>query len=170
MFDHVARNKQVVVPLERNGQTINLHQRKFFVVIPFAYSTAGYGFLFNMPGYGSVSVGAKGTGGHKWISEADTGLDFWVSALPASTPATAAAPVYSQYADATGHAPMLREDAMIFWQSRNRYMTSKIALEVATHYQQLKLPVGVMVIDYKNQVCPVKHRRSNLNVIKLDLL
>ena len=146
------RDKQVVVPLERNGQTIGLHQRKFFVAIPFAYSTAGYGFLFNMPGYGSVSVGAAGTGGHAWSSLADTGLDFWVSALPAATATTNAAPIYSQYADATGHAPMLREDAMIFWQSRNRYMTSKIAVEVADHYKQLDLPVGVMVIDYKNQV------------------
>ena len=75
-----------------------------------------------------------------------------VSALPAATPATNAAPIYSQYADATGHAPMLREDAMIFWQSRNRYMTSKIALEVANKYKALDLPVGVLVIDYKNQV------------------
>jgi len=146
------RDKQVVVPLLRNGQTINLHQRKFFVVIPFAYSTAGYGFLFNMPGYGEVKVGAVGTGGHKWSSAADTGLDFWVSALPTGTPTMAAAPVYSQYADATGHAPMLREDAMIFWQSRNRYMTSKIAMEVADHYKALDLPVGVLVVDYKNQV------------------
>jgi len=31
-------------------------------------------------------------------------------------------------------------------------MTSKIALEVADHYKQLDLPVGVLVIDYKNQV------------------
>jgi alpha-D-xyloside xylohydrolase len=105
-----------------------------------------------MPGYGSVSVGTSGTGGHAWTSLADTGLDFWVSALPAAIPATNAAPIYSQYADATGHAPMLREDAMIFWQSRNRYMTSKIALDVADHYKQLDLPVGVLVIDYKNQV------------------
>lgn len=48
---------QTVVPLERNGQTVNLHQRKFHVSIPFVYSTAGYGFLFNMPGAGSVAVG-----------------------------------------------------------------------------------------------------------------
>jgi hypothetical protein len=41
---------QVVVPLERNGQTVELLQRKFHVTIPFVYSTAGYGFVFNMPG------------------------------------------------------------------------------------------------------------------------
>jgi len=145
-------NKQVVVPLQRNGQTINLHQRKFFVAIPFIYSTAGYGFLLNMPGYGSVTIGGVGKGGAMWTVDADVGLDFWISALPANTPSTDAAPIYSQYADATGHAPPLRDDAKIFWQSRNRYMTSKIALEVATNYSKLDLPVGVLVIDYKNQV------------------
>ncbi len=38
-----------------------------------------YGFLFNMPGYGSVTVGDKGTGGMAWSADADVGLDFWVS-------------------------------------------------------------------------------------------
>ena len=33
------------------------------MTIPFAYSTAGYGVVFNMPGYGHVVVGAKGEGG-----------------------------------------------------------------------------------------------------------
>lgn len=46
--------KQVIVPLERNGQSLNLHQRKFHVTIPYVYSSAGYGFVYNMPGYGQV--------------------------------------------------------------------------------------------------------------------
>jgi len=146
------RNTQVVVPLARNGQTIGLHQRKFHVTIPFFYSTSGYGFLANMPGNGEVTVGALGTGGTTWTFDADVGIDLWVTTLPTGAAATAAEPIYSQYADATGHAPMLRDDAMIFWQSRNRYMTSKIALEVAQGYAKLDLPVGVLVIDYKNQV------------------
>ena len=110
---------QRVVPLERNGQMLKLQQRKFHVTIPFAYSSLGYGFLFNMPGAGTVTVGEKG--GMAWTQEAALGLDFWVSAAPHGTEAGQAPPeVYAQYADATGHAPMLREDAMIFWQSRNR--------------------------------------------------
>jgi hypothetical protein len=39
-----------IVPLERNGQSVNLQQRKFHVSIPTIVSTAGFGFLFNMPG------------------------------------------------------------------------------------------------------------------------
>uniref|UniRef100_A0A7S2FY80 Glycoside hydrolase family 31 protein n=1 Tax=Haptolina brevifila TaxID=156173 RepID=A0A7S2FY80_9EUKA len=144
--------KQHVVPLLRNGQRVNLQQRKFHVSIPFVYSSVGYGFLFNMPGYGSVDVGALGTGGMSWQAEATAlGLDFWVTALPHAA-SHAAEPIYSQYADATGHAPPLREEAMIFWQSRNRYKSSAIAMGVADRYAALKLPVGVLVIDYKNQV------------------
>jgi alpha-D-xyloside xylohydrolase len=121
-----------IVPLERNGQAVDLMQRKFHVSIPFVYSTGGYGFLFNMPGYGLVRIGPHGTGGAHWSASAALYLDFWVSAPPSGVGAAAASgPVYRQYADATGHAPPLREDAMIFWQSRNRYKSSAIALDVA---------------------------------------
>eukprot|EP00965_Chrysotila_dentata_P042619 1413827-Pleurochrysis_carterae.AAC.1 len=47
---------------------------------------------------------------------------------------------------------MLREEAMLFWQSRNRYKSSAIALKIASNYSKLSLPVGVLVIDYKNMV------------------
>ena len=140
---------QRVVPLERNGQTVNLQQRKFHVSIPWAYSTAGYGLLFNMPGYGNVSVGRAG--GMAWQAHAALWLDFWVTGLPAGA-THPAAPIYSQYADATGHAPPMRPEALSFWQSRNRYKSSEIALSIADRYARLELPVGVLVIDYKNQV------------------
>jgi alpha-D-xyloside xylohydrolase len=175
---------QRVVPLLRNGQRVNLQQRKFHVSIPFVYSTAGYAFLFNMPGYGSVEVGELRVGGMEWKAEATAlGLDFWVSARPAeqrrrpeegdqegqrtkrsgdvtaggavapsAAPALAAEPLYKQYADATGHAPSLRSSAKLFWQSRNRYKSSSIAMGIADQYARLELPVGVLVIDYKNMV------------------
>ena len=54
---------QEVVPLARNGQTINLLQTKFHVTIPTAVSSAGYALLFHMPGYGNVTLGAHGTHG-----------------------------------------------------------------------------------------------------------
>lgn len=142
---------QVVVPLERNGQTVELLQRKFHVTIPFVYSTGGYGFVFNMFGYGHVQVGTQGVGGMRWQADAALELDVWVTSSPPGSSGMDAESIYSQYADATGHAPMLREDAMIFWQSRNRYKSSAIALAVAEKYRQLDLPVGVLVIDYKNQ-------------------
>jgi len=105
-----------------------------------------------MPGAGNVSIGAFGTGGSSWLSDAALGLDLWVTGLPIGVDASQAGPIYRQYADATGHAPSLREDAMIFWQSRNRYKSTAIVEAVATNYSLLNLPVGVLVVDYKNQL------------------
>ena len=141
-----------IVPLQRNGQRINLQQTKFHVSIPFVYSTAGYGLLFNMPGYGFASMGELGSGGSSWQADAALALDFWITGLPAGAQTSSASPIYRQYADATGHAPMLREDAMLFWQSRLRYKSSAIAVQIATQYSQLELPVGVLVVDFYNQL------------------
>jgi alpha-D-xyloside xylohydrolase len=104
-----------------------------------------------MPGYGSVAVGERGAGGMSWQADAAPLLDFWVTTAPKGV-THGAEPIYERYADATGHAPMLREDAMIFWQSRLRYVNSTVALSVAKRYQELDLPVGVLVVDYYNQV------------------
>lgn len=82
-----------IVPLERNGQSVNLQQRKFHVSIPFVTSTAGYGFLFNMPGYGDVQIGAHGVGGAAWSQQAALYLDFWVTALPTKVMAPALGPI-----------------------------------------------------------------------------
>ena len=143
---------QIKVPLQRNGQFVSLRQSKFHVAIPFVYSSSGYGLLYHMPGYGNVSVGEFGVGGMNWSSVAALGLDFWVTGLPSGVNPTIAAPIYTQYADATGHAPLLREDAMIFWQSRNRYKSSAITEAIASNYSSLGLPVGVLVVDYENQI------------------
>ena len=143
---------QKVVPLVRNGQSAPLLQTKFSVTIPFAYSSAGYGVVFNMPGYGMVRVGELGVGGSEWTADATLGLDFWISAMPYDLGRHEAAPIYAQYADATGHAPPMPDNALLFWQSRNRYKSSAIAMDVAQKYADLGLPVGVLVIDYKNMV------------------
>ena len=140
---------QKVVPLSRNGQTITLLQTKFDVAIPAAFSSAGYATLFNMPGYGSVTLGEVGVGGMHWNATAALYLDFWISGLPAKG-GPSIQPLHSQYASVTGYAPPLREEAMLFWQSRNRYKSSSIAIDIATKYKSRNLPVGVLVIDYKN--------------------
>merc|ERR1719443_2559163 len=99
-----------------------------------------------MPGYGEVTIGAHGVGGAHWSQQAALYVDFWVSALPQGVAATGAspAPIYKQYADATGHAPPLRESAMAFWQSRNRYKSTDIAVSIAQRYEALGLDVGVL--------------------------
>jgi len=103
------------------------------------------------PGYGSVTVGERGTGGMHWHMEAAMNLDIWVTALPAGVQHTAA-PIYRRYADATGHAPVLPREALLFWQSRLRYKTSDVVVDIVRRYQEMQLPVGVVVVDYHNQV------------------
>jgi alpha-D-xyloside xylohydrolase len=136
-----------VVPLLRNGQVVNLLQRKFHISIPYIYSDAGYGLLFNHGGKGMVYVSEDGS--QEWTQEAALNVDLWVTTT--NTASTGPADIYQHYADATGHSPPLREDAMIFWQSRNRYKSSRIVQNVAKRYMELHLPVGVLVVDYKNQ-------------------
>lgn len=80
----------------------------FSQTIPFVFSTAGYGFVLNMPGYGHVAVGEQGVGGMRWDLDAALGFDFWITTGSHHQ-------VYRAYADATGHSPMLPEDAMVFW-------------------------------------------------------
>ena len=142
-----GKNTEHVVPLLRNGQIVNLLQRKFHISIPFIYSSAGYGLLFNHGGMGDVVVASSGA--QQWTQTAALNIDLWVTTT--NTESTGPSDIYRHYADATGHAPPLRENAMLFWQSRNRYKSSRIVETVAARYQDLKLPVGVIVVDYKNQ-------------------
>ena len=45
-------------------------------------SSVGYGFLWNLPSYGSVSITPENI---SWFSEASQNVDFWVTTIPATT-------------------------------------------------------------------------------------
>ena len=107
------------------------------------YSTAGFGFLLNLPGDGSVAVNSSGA--IDWDVVAQKQMDFWITTTPA------AAPVYKQYADAVGHAPPLPGYAALFWQCRLRYRTQQILEDIALGYHQRNLSLGVIVVDFMNQ-------------------
>ena len=123
---------------------------KFHVSIPWLTSSLGYGFLLNLPGGGSVSVGKNG--GAEWVATAQKQLDFWVTTTPAAVASTGSLePLYTRYVDATGHSPVLPNFATLFWQCRLRYRTSAEALSVAARYGKLNISLGVFVIDFHNQ-------------------
>ena len=113
------------------------------------YSTAGFGFLLNLPGDGSVAVNSSGA--IDWDVVAQKQLDFWITTTPAAAAGAAAAPVYKQYADAVGHAPPLPGYAALFWQCRLRYRTQQILEDIALGYHQRNLSLGVIVVDFMNQ-------------------
>jgi alpha-D-xyloside xylohydrolase len=125
--------------LDQKGAVIDLIQRNTEVVVPFALSNRGYGFLWNMPGVGRVELGANRT---RWVADAARQVDYWV------TTGHAPAEIVSRYSKVTGLPPMLPEWASGFWQCKLRYRAQDELLEVAREHKRRGLPLSVIVIDY----------------------
>jgi len=125
--------------LEQRGCVIELEQRNTEVCIPLLLSSRGYGFLWNNPGIGQVELGENAT---RWIAEGTRILDYYIFVGDDS------AELLERYADATGHAPVLPEWALGFWQCKLRYRTQDELLDVAREYQRRGIPLAVIVTDY----------------------
>lgn len=124
--------------LDQKGLVLDLVQRNGEVSIPFLVSSRGYGMLWNNPAVGRVELGRSAT---RWVADSATQIDYWITA---GSPAEIAA----QYADATGHSPMLPTWAAGFWQSKLRYKTQDELLDVAREYHNRGLPLAVIVADF----------------------
>ncbi|HEY1095167.1 MAG TPA: TIM-barrel domain-containing protein [Glycomyces sp.] len=125
--------------LDLKGSTFELAHRNSQASVPFVVSSAGYGFLWHNPAIGSASFAANRT---EWIAEATQQLDYWITA--GSTPAQ----ISAAYAGATGHAPMMPEYGLGYWQCKLRYWNQEQLLEVAREYQCRGLPLDVIVADF----------------------
>lgn len=125
--------------LDQKGAVVELVQRNTEVAVPFALSSRGYGFLWNMPGVGRVELGTNRT---RWAADAARQIDYWVTTGPAP------ADIVSRYSIATGLPPMLPGWASGFWQSKLRYRSQEELLEVAREYRRRGLPLSVIVADY----------------------
>jgi len=125
--------------LDLKGSTFELAHRNSQASVPFVVSSAGYGFLWHNPAIGSASFAANRT---EWIAEATQQLDYWITA--GSTPAQ----ISAAYAGATGHAPMMPEYGLGYWQCKLRYWNQEQLLEVAREYQRRGLPLDVIVADF----------------------
>ena len=124
--------------LDQKGVVLDLVQRNAEVSIPFLVSSRGYGLLWNNPAVGRVELGETAT---RWVADSAQQIDYWMTV---GSPAQIAA----QYADATGHAPMLPDWAAGFWQSKLRYETQEELLAVARRHKEQELPLAVIVSDY----------------------
>jgi alpha-D-xyloside xylohydrolase len=124
--------------LDQKGIVIDLVQRNAEVSIPLLVSSRGYGFLWNNPAVGRVELGGTAT---RWVSDSARQIDYWVTT---GSPAQIA----GNYADATGHVPLLPDWAAGFWQSKLRYRTQDELLEVAREYRRRDLPLSVIVADF----------------------
>jgi alpha-D-xyloside xylohydrolase len=125
--------------MDVKGSNFELAHRNSQASVPFVLSSAGYGFLWHNPAIGSASFAANRT---EWIAESTQQLDYWITAGEDPAAITAA------YADATGHAPMMPEYGLGYWQCKLRYWNQEQLLEVAREYRRRGLPLDVIVADF----------------------
>jgi len=125
--------------LDLKNCSLELAQRNSQASVPFVLSSHGYGFLWHNPSIGRVSFGSNYT---EWFSENSTQLDYWVTA--GNTPAE----ILADYADATGHVPMMPDYGLGFWQCKLRYWNQEQLLEVAREYKKRNIPIDVIVCDF----------------------
>jgi alpha-D-xyloside xylohydrolase len=125
--------------LNQKGMVLDLVQRNAEVSVPFLVSSRGYGFLWNLPAVGRAEFAENGT---RWVADAARQIDYWV------TTGDDPSAILSNYADATGHTPVLPDWAAGFWQSKLRYENQEQVLEVAREYRRRDLPLDVIVVDY----------------------
>ena len=125
--------------LNRKGLTLELAHRNSQASIPFMTSTRGYGFLWNNPAMGRVTLGLNRT---EWVADAAKQIDYWITA--GDTPME----IQQNYTAVTGRVPMLRDDVMGFWQCKLRYRTQDEVMTVAREYKKRGIPLDVIVIDF----------------------
>ncbi|MFI3325254.1 MAG: glycoside hydrolase family 31 protein [Clostridia bacterium] len=125
--------------LDLKGSFLELAQKNSQVSIPFMYSNLGYGFLWNNPSIGRATFGSNMT---EWTSECTKEIDYWITT--GDTPAE----VVRNYTDVTGKPPVMPDYALGFWQSKLRYQTQDEVLEIARKYNDMNMPLDVIVIDY----------------------
>ena len=125
--------------LDLKGCSLELAHRNSQSSVPFVVSSRGYGFLWRNPAIGRATFAANGT---RWEAEATEQLDYWVTA--GETPRE----ISRAYADATGHAPMMPERGLGFWQCKLRYSSQEELLAVAREHTRRGLPLDVIVADF----------------------
>lgn len=125
--------------LDLKGCELELAQRNSQASVPFLLSSKGYGFLWNNPAVGSVTLGKNLT---TWRAQSTKVLDYWITA--GDTPAQ----IEETYASVTGTVPMMPDYGMGFWQCKLRYQTQEELLQVAREYKKRGLPISVIVVDF----------------------
>lgn len=148
------------------------------VSIPWYASSLGYGFVWNSPAYGYVTLNDATT---EWFANATLGVDMWLTTLPDDFDPAAGvspyAPLLSNYVDAVGHAARMPFYATGFIQCKDRcvrggrvdgriprrgshvpvepspllprrYRNQTQLLDVARGYVARELPISTIVIDW----------------------
>jgi len=108
--------------LDQKGNILELAHRNSQASVPFYISSLGYGFLWNNPAIGKAAFGKNFT---EWTAESSKQADYWIVAGDDPDEIECA------YMDAVGHAPMMPDYGMGFWQCKLRYKTQDELLSIA---------------------------------------
>lgn len=125
-------------PFDLKGGVYDIINTNANCVIPYVYSSLGYGFIWNNPSIGTVELANNRT---RWKTDSAKFIDYVVIG---GTPKE----VTQTLADLTGHSPEMPDWAMGFWQCRLRYETQEKLLEVARRYKKENIPLSVIIADY----------------------
>lgn len=123
------------------GKSQDLYQQNMKAVVPCFVSTKGYGILLDASCLMTFHDDAEGS--YLWAETVDQ-LDYY---FIAGEDASAVARGYYQL---TGAPPMLPRWAFGYMQSKERYINAAEMLEVAREYRRRKIPLDLMVLDWKS--------------------
>ncbi len=123
----------------KKGYTLELAHRNSQCSIPFMISNRGYGFFWNNPAIGRVSLAKNIV---EWYARSTKKMDYLI--IAGDTPAD----IEELYTASTGRTPMIPEYGIGFWQCKLRYRTQEEVLNVAREYKRRGIPLDVIVIDF----------------------
>ena len=119
--------------------TITLVQANTIAVVPFLYSTNGYGILWDNYSHSTFSDGRELT---MFTAAVADQIDYYF--VGSSTPDG----VIAGYRHLTGKAPLLPKKAYGYWQSRERYASFPQMINVVERYRKEGIPVDNIVLDW----------------------
>jgi len=121
------------------GHSEKLVQTNTDAVIPFMWSTAGFGILWD--NYSKTTYNDDANGCTLWSEVADN-LDYYVVVNQDADK------IISGYRYLTGKAPMFGKWAYGYWQSKEHYHTQAEYVAIAKKYRQLGYPIDVLIQDW----------------------
>lgn len=132
------------------GSVVELAQANSDIAVPLLLSSNGYGLFWNTASRSFFDD--RFSRELKLTAEAADGVDYYFFYGPEMDT------VIHHYRDLTGHAPLLGKWAYGFVQSKDRYTSAQLLLDIAGRYRSQQIPLDVIVQDWfwwKRQGDPV---------------
>jgi len=123
------------------GRSRFLYQQNMKACVPFFWSTAGYGMLFDS--YTDMTFHHDGYGSYLW-TDADDEMDYYFVAGGGFDQ------VIGGYRFLTGKPPLPPRWSFGFCQSKERYVDQEELLKVAAEYRRREIPLDLIVLDWKS--------------------